>query len=254
MLQSPFALIGSAWGFYRKQPVLNEIAFWLFFLPVAAVDAFQGVVGMASIVGAQDIEEVTISSMNGMEVAMTIPLVAVVLYFMFWGQACTLMVSKRMLSSPAGRTRTSFSAVRAQAKKYIAPLFLTEVLRTAFTFFWALLLFVPGVIYSVRTLFYDIIMIENGKVAYGRPALQKSKDIVVGRTWDILWRLVIIGISIFLPIGLIDGVIEGTLLTIDTRLDTLVLVLQDFINAFASMFFIVACVALYSDLKTLSRS
>lgn len=246
-MSSPFAIISTAWGFYRKHPMLNEIAFWLFFLPVGAIDALGGLIGT---VEAQEAGMIV----NGMDVSPTdlvimLPLIVVLVYLMIWGQACVLVVAKRMLAGQAGRTRTSFSAVRKQARKFISALFLTELLRSLITTLLLLLLIVPGVIYSIRTVFYGIMMIENGKIAYGRDALHPSIALVKGRTWDVLWRIVVIGFCIALPLGLIDGLITGFLVTIDTRLETLALVLTDFVDAFMGMFFIVCTVALYADLK-----
>ena len=249
MLQSPFAIIGTAWSFYKKQPVLNEIAFWLFFLPVAFMDAFSGMIGIAE---AQDIEDLSLESFTAMEIAVMVPLIVLLIYLLFWGQACVLTVAKRMVSSPAGRNRTSFKAVRKEARKFIGALILTEVLRGIITLLWSLLLIVPGIIYSVRTVFYDIMMIEEGKVAYGRPVLNRSKDFVKGKTWDVLWRIVVIALCIFLPVALIDSSITGILTIVDSRLETLGLVLADFVDAFAGVFFIVCVVALYADLKKAS--
>lgn len=187
--------------------------------------------------------------MSPIDYALMVPVFVVLIYIIFWGQACALLVSKRMLASNAGRTRTSFKAVREQGKKYIGPLFLTELLRGIITILCMLLLIVPGVIYSVRTMFYDIMMIERGKIAYARDALAPSTHLVRGHTWDILWRVVIISLCVFLPLGLISAVLSGTLTAIDERLITLAILLADFIESFGTVFFIVCIVALYKDLK-----
>ncbi len=250
---SPFAIIGQALSFYKKQPVLNEIAFWLMFLPVATVDALGGLVGTAY---AQDfmIDATEISQMTAMEIAIAIPIFVFVVYFFLWGQASTLIVAKRLVSSPAGRTRTSFKAVRKQAKKYIAALFLTELLRSAITLLLMLLLIVPGVLYSIRTIFYDIMMIEDGKVGYGRPMLKRSIDVVKGYTWDIFWRAIVISLCIFVPVALAQAGIMGTLVAVDARLETLGLVLNDAVDAFGSMIFVVSLVALYANLKEVTST
>ena len=243
-MHSPFAIIGTAWSFYRKQPVLNEITFWLMFLPVAALDA---VGGMVETVAAQGFNTAQFTAMTAMEIAISIPLIIVLIYLVIWGQACILTVAKRLVSSPAGRTRTSFKAVRKQAKKYIGPLFLTELLRSIFTALLTLLLIVPGVIYAIRTIFYDIMMIESGKVTYGRDALKPSYNLVKGHTWEVLWRAFLISLSIYLPIGLLSSLITKGLLLVDSRLETLALVLTDCVQAFSTMFFIVCVVALYAN-------
>jgi len=245
-MSSPLELIGTAWSFYKKQPVLNEIAFWLFFLPFATLDTLTGV---AETVAAQGMDETISFPMTPIDWVIVLPLLFVVFYCIFWGQSCVLVVTKRMLISAAGRSRTSFKAVRKEAKKYIAALFLTELLRGAITLLWSLLLIVPGVIYSARTMFYDIMMVEDGKVQYGRPILNKSKALVTGKTWDVFWRLVIIAICVFGPAAMVDVGISSSLTAIDERLSTLALVLADLVDSFAGVFFIVCAVALYADLK-----
>lgn len=250
MTHSPFNIIGTGWSFYKKQPVLNEIAFWMFFLPIAFIDALSGMIGIAE---AQGIEATNLTSYTAMEIALLIPLLIALFFFLFWGQACVLTVAKRLASSPAGRNRTSFKAVRKEAYKFIGPLALLEILRAIITLLWMVLLIVPGVIYSMRTVFYDIMLIEEGKVAYGRPVLNKSADFVKGRTWHVFWTLILISLCIFLPVGIVDGIITGIAIAIDSRLETLAAVLTDFIDAFAGVFFIVCTVAFYSELKKSSN-
>ncbi len=252
-MKTSFQIIGIAWAFYKKQPVLNQIAFWLFFVPVGVLDALSGVVDT---VAAQDItvSAETLESMTAMEIAVTIPIILGLIYLMMWGHACTLMVSKRLLTSSAGRTRSSFKAVRDQAKKFVIPLFLVSLLRTITTLLWALLLVVPGVIYSIRTVFFDIMTIEKGKVIYGREMLNKSKEVVKGHTWEVLGKILVISICIFVPAMLLSVSLEYGLEAIDTRLETLGVVLIDAIDAYTGMFFIVCMVALYSEMKKLSPS
>jgi len=228
--------------------VLNEIAFWLFFVPVAFIDALAGMVGVAHAQGVE-LDATALQSMSSAEIVASIPLFIVLIYFLFWGQACVLVVAKRMVSSPAGRNRTSFKAVRKEAKKYITTLFLTELLRSIITVLLTLLLIVPGIIYSVRTLFYDIIMIEDGKIAYGRESLNRSKDIVTGNTWNVLWRVATMAICIFIPTGLLNASVMGGLTAADSRLETFAIILNDFVGAFTGVFFIVCTVALYAELK-----
>jgi uncharacterized membrane protein len=124
-----------------------------------------------------------------------------------------------------------------------------EILRGITTLLWAILLIVPGVIYSARTIFYDIMMIEKGKVAYGRPVLKQSADFVKGRTWDVIKTLILLSLCIFLPVAIIDGMIIAILTIIDTRLETLAAVLSDFIDSFAAVFYMVCVVTLYAELK-----
>ena len=139
--------------------------------------------------------------------------------------------------------------MRKQARKFIGALLLTELLRACLTFLWSLLLIVPGIIYSIRTAFFSMILIEEGKIVYGRDMLRKSEKLVRGHTWDVFWRMVVMGIIIFVPMMLIETGMIISLTSIDERLLTLSIVLADFIESFVSVFFIVCMVALYADLK-----
>jgi hypothetical protein len=250
-LKNATEIIGIAWNFYRKQPVLNQIAFWLFFAPVGLIDAISG---MIDTVAAQSFNTGinTMEQMTAMEFAITIPIVITLVYLMVWGHICVLMVSKKMLSSSAGRSRSSFKAVRDQSKKFIIPLLLVGILRSITALLWMLLLIVPGVIYSIRTVFYDIMMIEEGKVIYGREMLTKSTNMVKGHGWDIFVRLLIIGVCIFGSTGLVSAALQIGLSSIDYRLENLAIILIDAIDAYAGMFFMVCTVALYAEFKKLS--
>ena len=250
-MKNAIEIIGIAWNFYRKQPVLNQIAFWLLFAPIGLIDALSG---MIDTVAAQSfsLNADTMQSMTALEMALTIPIIIGLVYFMVWGHVCTLMVSKKLLSSSAGRSRSSFKAVRDQSKKFIIPLLLVGILRSITAFLWMLLLIVPGVIYSIRTVFYDIMTVEEGKVVYGRQMLTKSTNMVKGHGWDIFVRLLIIGICVFGSTALISAGLQIGLTAIDYRLENLAIVLVDAIDAYAGMFFIVCTVAVYAELKKLS--
>jgi hypothetical protein len=250
-LKNAIEIIGIAWNFYRRQPVLNQIAFWLLFAPVGLIDAISGMIDTVAAQGFNTGMN-TMEQMTAMEFAITIPIVIVLVYLMVWGHICILMVSKKMLSSASGRSRSSFKAVRDQSKKFIIPLLLVGILRSITALLWMLLLIVPGVIYSIRTVFYDIMMIEEGKVIYGREMLTKSTNMVKGHGWDIFVRLLIIGVCIFGSTGLISAGLQMGLSAIDYRLENLAIILIDAIDAYAGMFFIVCTVALYAEFKKLS--
>ena len=247
-MASPLALIGTTWAFYKKQPFLNEIAFWFFFLPIAIIDVLAGTLDTAS---AQGFGAST-QALTAMEIAVAIPIFLLIIFILTWGQACVLMVAKRLVASPAGRNRTSFKAVRKASKKFIWPLIITELLRAGTTLLLLLCFIIPGIIYSIRTTFYSIILIEKGKIVYGREMLRRSGALVQGRTWEVLFRIIALALLIFIPVGLVQAAITLPLIAIDERLITLGLVLSDFISSFASVFFIVSIVALYADLKTSS--
>lgn len=245
-MPSAFAIIGSAWSFYKKQPVLNAVAFWLLFAPNALLHALDG---FSEMLFAQTMPtNMAEVSANPVALAVSIPLAIGVIYASLWGQACVLVIGKRMINSPAGRNRTSFAAVREQSRKYIFPLFVTQILRSCIGLLWMLALIVPGIIYGVRTVFYDILIVSED-APYGREALRRSIALVKGRTGEIFWSVLVIGIAILVPAGISGELIIKALTLSDERLGTLGILISDAIGAYAGMFFMLCVIALFAELK-----
>lgn len=245
-MPSPFAIIGSAWSFYKKQPVLNVVAFWLLFAPSAvlhALESFSQIAFTQSV--ATSMEDMTA---NPVALAVSIPLIIAVVYASLWGQACILVIGKRMISSPAGRNRTSFAAVREQSRTYIFPLFVTGILYGCMTLLWTLALIVPGIIYSTRAVFYDILIIAED-APYGREALHRSMTLVKGRTAEIFWKLLVMGVCIMGSTAIVSTVISNTLHSYNEQLSALGLIIGDAIGAYAGMFYVLCTVALFAELK-----
>ncbi len=173
---------------------------------------------------------------------------ALSLWFL-WGTACVLLVGKRIIKSPAGRSRSSFKLVRKQAAKLIIPLFLTDILRDCFTLFWGILLIVPGIIYRVRTLFYAVI-IACEKKEY-RKALKQSKKIVKGHSWTVFWYMLGLGIVIFLPTTFLTLIVDETINGFDSRLSPAADILNGAIFSIAVTIQLLATIILYKEIKKL---
>jgi uncharacterized membrane protein len=191
-MPSPFFLIGQAWKFYQKQPALVPVMIWLLFLPGLTADVLRQLLADSG-------QEVVWSSNR------TILLILGMLVMWLvnlWGVSCVLVVGKRILQHKAGRTRTSFKAVRTQAARSLVPLLLTGMLRDCFTILWALALLVPGVFYALRTSFYQVVTVCEGKPY--REALQQSKEVMHDRTGMTVLTLLSFNILLFLPVMLID--------------------------------------------------
>lgn len=183
-----FALIGESWGFARKQPVVWQTVFWLIFLPATASQIL------------------LLADRNGRtpETALLVLLANILLVLLtVWGGICLLVIGKRMLQAKSGRSRTSFKVVRTEASKLFIPFVLTSVLATIITVLWGLLLIVPGIIYLVRTVFYQIIVVDEG-IAY-RPALRRSIDITRGRFWQVAGTIAGLSLLILLPTQIINA-------------------------------------------------
>ncbi len=217
------AIISSSWEFFRKQPALASVALWLLFLPMFAMDTLDYV--MENDFFPEDIgTETSIAS---------IVLILLFTLINFWGHCCVLVVGRRMLQTKAGRSRTSFSATASQARGFIIPFLLTNILRACITMLWMLPLFaillfaflnieseqelaqlmpflpfaliftIPGIIYTIRTSFSPVIIVGEN-ISY-RPALRRSKDAVRGNFWSITGQFLIIGLLLFvLPMVLIS--------------------------------------------------
>lgn len=228
-----FQLIGDAWNFGRKQPALIHASFWLLLLPMFAMSLLSRFINQAE--NTADIGPASAASLS----------MVIFAVIFLWGIACVLVVGKRMVAAKAGRTRTSFKAVRREARGYIIPLILTSILRSVFAFLWSLLLIIPGIIYSVRTAFYFIIIVEEG-VAY-RAALQRSKDIARGHVWGIFWRLVVLVIILFAPISIGSAVLRSFS---DTQAAEVgVDLLSTIFSAMSAVLFILCIIQLYGALR-----
>lgn len=245
--------------------MLNLVILWLFFAPVAFFDVSVGIVNTFSL------DQISYSADVLLFVTM-IPIIALVLSGIFWGQACVLSVSKRMVASPAGRNRSSFKAIRTESYKYIWPLLFTSIVRTCTTFLLCLgavlpifmhdrgmismplaivlapILALPGILYFIRTAFYGIIIVTEKDNLY-RSALKKSSEAVKGHFWEVVWRYIVITLIISVPAIVMQLLIAVPLITIDERLITLASVLADLVEAFALAFFILTMTAFYADIR-----
>lgn len=193
-MPSAFELIGNSFRFWRKQPVLTTVTIVLIWLPLLLQSLLTR--GLEPMMKTQKLNAIIVSLLA----------LLLVIALMAWGSACVLVIGKRMLGSAAGRSRTSFRAVRAQATGFVIPLLLTDILRTINTFLWSLLLLVPGIIYGTRTIFAPVIVVAEG-ISY-RPALKRSKESVHGRTGRIFWRLLTFLLVLALPAGAFGAIVS----------------------------------------------
>src|SRR3989338_701328 len=205
-----------------------------------------------------------------------------------WGTACILLVGKRLVQSKAGRARTSFATVRKDAATYVLPLLLTGILRACFTFFWMLpgliILFIeillllperigvplittdssgmwtlmllisttglgviPSIIYSIRTVFYEVVVVGENK--YYRGALQKSKQVVLGHTWRVLFYIVGLSVVLFFPPTVVGGLFETLIVTLEPRFVAASDVVSAALTSGVTLLFLLANMSLYGALK-----
>lgn len=230
------ALLRSAWIEYRRQPVLNEAVLWLIVLPLfgtSIIGRLSGISGDPYWQGYEAPEEAR-WPMFGLIILLNV--------FIIWGTAVVLVSTRDRSKS------YTFSDARAAAAPLIGPLFLTIVLRLCLTALWTLVLIVPGVLYSLRTVLAEPIVALEG-VSY-RPALERSIALIKGRTTHVAWLLVGASLALFFPIGLLLGIIEAIVQAIDPRLLALSDGLQAAMSGVASAVFMLVLVAVYQHLKS----
>ena len=243
-MPSIFSITGTAWNFYKKQPVLNHVLLWMLILPFT---------GMFIVEESVMINE-TLSEFAWKETDLRPLLLIAVAQFVLsltilWGIASTTVVGKRLISSKAGRNRSSFKIVRKEGSKYIVNMLLTGILRDCFTIFWGILLIVPGIIYAIRTTFYNVTIVCEG-LGY-RKALKKSKEVVKGHTWTTLWHLLGLVIVIFFPAIIVAGSVDELVRNLDTRLLFAANLIANTVLSYAILLFALATIILYGEIKKL---
>lgn len=184
-MRSTLSLIGSSWDFFRRQPALISVGFWMLFLPMLGIDALGSL---------HDQDAIPADIRAGATLGIIL-LMLVLSVITIWGQCCVMVAGKRMLQTNAGRSRTSFNAVASQAKSFVIPFILTNILRGCITLLWTLLLVVPGIIYAIRTIFVPVVVVGEN-TAY-RAALRRSMDAVKGNGWKIFGVLALLVIFLF---------------------------------------------------------
>ncbi|MEI8230748.1 MAG: hypothetical protein WCG83_06475 [Candidatus Peregrinibacteria bacterium] len=168
------------------QKVIRESAFWLFIVPGTILGTVSSAVDSAK-------DHPEFPALTVLNILLALPLIVL----SYWGMASILVAGRRLLKSSAGRTRTSFRAVRKAATHFVLPLLFTDILRTAHIILWSLLLIIPGIIAFLRTILIPVIIISEGRTM--RAALRRSQEILRGRLLRTLWYMIAFGGFLFLP-------------------------------------------------------
>ncbi len=237
---SPLPLLQTAWAFYRKQPVLNQVLLWLFFLPLLGMRILSALM-----------EDNPLSAWPvvtpGPGISLLVGLASLLLGILLtWGMACVLLISKRLIKSPAGRSRTSFRAVRQQALPFVVPLILSNILRTVLTLLWSLLLIVPGIVFFLRSSLYSVAVVCEKKLY--RSSFDRSKELMKGRVPQVILTLLLLGCCTFLPGALLSGIVAAIISLIDMRFLPIADAVDSACLAFSLLLFMLATVELYAKL------
>jgi len=128
------------------------------------------------------------------------------------------------------------------------PLFFTSILRSCFTLFWAILLVVPGIIYSIRTTFYAVVVVAED-ISY-RAALHRSTTMVKGRTGQIFWILLGMNVLLFLPAIMVTAALEfSPFFTLTDWLIPLADIIESSFFGLAVILSLIASVELFAAIK-----
>jgi hypothetical protein len=231
------------WRFTKKQPALTDVGLWFFLIPGALINMLSTVMEWNVEIGLMGFTE----AQQNMLTVIIIAAIILLAVIMLWGGACVLLIGKKLVHSPAGRNRTSLAAIAREGRAFIVPLLLTQLLRFCFTLLWSLLLIIPGIIYSLRTFFYDIVVVVEG-IAY-REGLHRSKEVVRGHLWAMLWRTAVVFIVIFGPPQLFSFLgyraVHGMHISATVIMD----LIDALLNAPAMIITLLTTVALYDELK-----
>jgi len=233
-----FSIIGTTWDFQKRQPILVTILFWLIILPLTGTNMVMRFMMSPSGMVTMNVSPQFIIGWLGVILFQLI---------LLWGIACVLLVGGRLLTSSAGRSRTSFRAVRSKALEFVIPLFLTGILRTCITFLWTLLFIIPGIIYQIRTTFYVIVTVCD-RTPY-RAALTKSKELVHGQTWRVFKYLLGLFIFTFIPAFLLSAVTSLIIDSVDSRFLPVTDLIDGTVNGIALLFFTLSIIILYRDIQ-----
>ncbi len=146
----------------------------------------------------------------------------------------------------------------AEALGRVSPKLAKEIIITGFTQ-WVmlmlgfLLLFIPGIIFSIKYLFSIMVVVQEGTPYW--PALERSRDIAKGHGWQIFLHL----IAFALPIGLIFGLIlsgfkSGMEFFFNPEQSNFaVLLLANILQPVMVSLTIIFILAMYLDLKTAKK-
>jgi len=246
-----FTIVGKAWDFKKSQPVLNAVLLWFIFLPMAALLLLGAYLEQEPSAQITRLESVLAGEPGSSLYVGIAFLHVVIIVLLLWGTACTTLVGKRLLQSRAGRARTSFKVVRKQAIRFVANLFLTDILRGCITILWALLLFIPGIIYQIRTHFYFIAIVCEGKEY--RESLEHSKKTVKGQTWTAFKYILSIFIVVFFPLILVDTSVVQLAYTFTPQLIQVTYIISAYLYSLGLLLFLLSSIVLYAELKNAQR-
>ncbi len=157
------------------------------------------------------------------------------------------------------KEKINTETLAGQAWKMILPVFWVMLIASLVKIVGLVLLIIPGLLFSVWYAFADLEVILNGKTSLA--AMAGSRDLVRGRGWSVLWRLVagplllaavyvIVSSSL---IGIVETLTTGSSSLMSTQPSVGAQMLSSITDALVFPLFVIYPVLLYLDLKQIKK-
>lgn len=113
--------------------------------------------------------------------------------------------------------------------------------------FLALPLLIPAAIYQIRSVFFGVVLASEN-LRY-RDALRRSRDMVRGKTWKVLFVIIGLSILVFLPSAILSAFVVYLQMTAVPDLALVATIVEDVVYSIALLLFTLALVAFYGKIR-----
>lgn len=233
-MPSIISLIAAAWQRYRALPALNDDVLWLIAVPSFSIATIERLARPDHLPYWPGYTPPDWAWLPAFILIIGLNVLIV------WGSASVLVAARD------GAARSSLH-VRRLATPFVWPLLVTDVLRTCITILLLIPLVVPGLLYALRTLVAQPVIVAEG-LAY-RPALRRSVALVKGRTWKVAGTIFGTTLLLFLPLVVLSGILQAAIAAIDPRLLAISDALRASTSAVAAVVSLFVLTAVYDHLR-----
>ncbi len=205
-MPSVLSLIHGSWNLFCKHHLLRRAWLWLILLPMLVNSLLQfAQLGASPSANPLVSEEFLIrSAVDPVLLALSTVLLRTIGIF---GSTCVLEIGVALLHPRRAAEHATFPSVLRRGAVDFFSVVITSVLRFVIASLWALLLIVPGIIYLLRTVFYAIVVVDEG--AFGLDALRRSAQLTRGRVLRTWGTILPLGALLLGPPLILDGVLEA---------------------------------------------
>ena len=193
MLISAGEIIKSSWDLYKKN--------WKHFTAYVLLLILPSLLLGALTAGLSVLSFIYFSNNTILNVALLLAVIAAALVFGLWISNGLAQAIKTRLSN---QELPTFRSMLGSTSHLIWPVIFTSLLTSLIILGGVLLFVIPGIIFMVWYSFTYYIVVFDGQ--RGANALRASKSLVIGRWWQMVWRM-IVPIFLFNLIGWIISVL-----------------------------------------------